>query len=145
MKKPFWKTTALIDMSKDQWESLCDGCALCCLQKLQDDESDDVYYTDVHCQYMDRDNCQCTVYENRNQKVPTCVWLTPEQATEFKWLPTTCAYRLIAEGKDLPEWHPLVSGDKETVHTAGISMHRRGIPDNMISEDQWQDRIIWKA
>lgn len=143
--QPFWRTKTLRDMSRAEWESLCDGCALCCLHKLEDEDTGEVYYTDVHCRYMDSNSCRCTVYESRHIKVPSCVWLTPDQAESFFWLPDTCAYRLLAEGKELHEWHPLVSGDPESVHRAGISLRGQGIADDKIPEDEWQDRIIWKA
>lgn len=140
--QPFWKTTALKDMNKQQWESLCDGCARCCLQKLQDDETDEVFYTNIVCRYMD-ENCQCTTYLDRNIKVPACVWLKPEDVKDFHWLPSTCAYRMVSEGKDLEWWHPLISGDKNTVHEADISVKGKGIPDDQVPEDDWQDHIIW--
>ena len=141
----FWRSKKLRDMTREEWESLCDGCALCCLHKLEDEDTGEVYYTDVHCRYMDSQTCRCTVYEIRNSKVPSCVWLTPDQAETFLWLPDTCAYRLMAEGKDLYDWHPLISGDPDSVHKAGISLQGRGIADDKIPEDEWQDRIIWKA
>lgn len=143
--QPFWQTKKLHEMSKDEWESLCDGCGLCCLQKLEDEDTGEVYYTDLHCHYLDTNTMQCTTYETRHEKVPTCVWLTPEQAHQFHWLPRTCAYRLIAEGKPLYDWHPLISGRAESVHEAGISLRGQTIPDNTIPESQWQDRIICKA
>jgi uncharacterized cysteine cluster protein YcgN (CxxCxxCC family) len=132
-------------MSKQEWESLCDGCARCCLHKLEDEDTDEVYYTDVHCRYMDKNDCSCTVYQTRNEKVPECIWLTPEQAHSFHWLPDTCAYRLVAEGKPLYDWHPLISGDPDSVHKSGISLQGKGIPDDKIPEEEWQSRIIWKA
>jgi uncharacterized cysteine cluster protein YcgN (CxxCxxCC family) len=143
--KPFWESKTLKQMSKPEWESLCDGCARCCLHKLEDEDTDEVYYTDVHCRYMDKNDCSCTVYQTRNEKVPECIWLTPEQAHSFHWLPDTCAYRLVAEGKPLYDWHPLISGDPETVHKSGISLQGKGIPDDKIPEEEWQSRIIWKA
>jgi uncharacterized cysteine cluster protein YcgN (CxxCxxCC family) len=132
-------------MSKPEWESLCDGCARCCLHKLEDEDTDEVYYTDIHCRYMDKNDCSCTVYQTRNEKVPECIWLTPEQAHSFHWLPDTCAYRLVAEGKPLYDWHPLISGDPDSVHKSGISLQGKGIPDDKIPEEEWQSRIIWKA
>lgn len=143
--KPFWQTKKLHEMSKQEWESLCDGCGLCCLQKLQDEETDEVYYTNLHCHYLDTTNNHCTTYANRHEKVPECVWLTADQAHEFKWLPRTCAYRLIAAGKDLKPWHPLISGNKESVHKAGISMRGKSVADNTVAVEEWQDHIIWKA
>jgi uncharacterized cysteine cluster protein YcgN (CxxCxxCC family) len=143
--KPFWESKTLKQMSKQERESLCDGCARCCLHKLEDEDTDEVYYTDVHCRYMDKNDCSCTVYQTRNEKVPECIWLTPEQAHSFHWLPDTCAYRLVAEGKPLYDWHPLISGDPDSVHKSGISLQGKGIPDDKIPEEEWQSRIIWKA
>lgn len=143
--QPFWETTSLKDMNRTQWESLCDGCALCCLHKLEDEDTDEVYYTDVHCRYMDTSNCHCTVYQERQKKVPNCVWLTPEQASEFRWLPESCAYRVLAEGRKLSDWHPLISGDANSVHEAGISIKGKGIADDQVAEEDWEDHIIWKA
>jgi len=143
--KPFWESKTLKQMSKQEWESLCDGCARCCLHKLEDEDTDEVYYTDVHCRYLDKNDCSCTVYQTRNEKVPECIWLTPEQAHSFHWLPDTCAYRLVAEGKPLYDWHPLISGDPNSVHAAEISLKGKGIPDDKIPEEEWQSRIIWKA
>lgn len=141
----FWQTKSLDEMTSEEWESLCDGCARCCLHKLEDEDSGEVWYTEVHCRYLDSDRCQCTVYQDRNEKVPTCVWLTADQARTFKWLPDTCAYRLLAEGKPLPEWHPLISGDSESVHSAGISLRGKGVSEMDVSEDNWEEHIIWKA
>ena len=143
--KPFWDSKPLKQMSKQEWESLCDGCARCCLHKLEDEDTDEVYYTDIHCRYLDKNDCSCTVYQTRNEKVPECIWLTPEQAHSFHWLPDTCAYRLVAEGKPLYDWHPLISGDPNSVHAAEISLKGKGIPDDKIPEEEWQSRIIWKA
>lgn len=143
--QPFWETTSLKDMTRKQWESLCDGCALCCLHKLEDEDTEEVYYTDVHCRYMDTANCNCTVYLERQKKVPNCVWLTPDQASEFHWLPDSCAYRVLAEGRKLAEWHPLISGDPNSVHEAGVSIKGKGVADNQVAEEDWEDHIIWKA
>ena len=142
--RPFWQNKTLNEMSRDEWESLCDGCGLCCLQKLQDEDSEDVYYTNLHCRYRDQDH-RCTIYTERHSKVPECIWLTPEQAQEFKWLPPSCAYRLLAEGKPLFDWHPLISGDKNSVHRAGISLKGLTVADNTVKEKYWEDLIIWIA
>jgi uncharacterized cysteine cluster protein YcgN (CxxCxxCC family) len=143
--QPFWETTSLKDMTRKQWESLCDGCALCCLHKLEDEDTEEVYYTDVHCRYMDTTNCNCTVYLERQEKVPNCVWLTPDQASEFHWLPDSCAYRVLAEGRKLADWHPLISGDPNSVHEAGVSIKGKGVADDQVAEEDWEDHIIWKA
>lgn len=129
MDSPFWQTTTLADMTREQWESLCDGCGKCCLHKLENADTGEIYSTDVACRLLDLKSCQCSDYENRKMKVPDCVQLTPETAGTFPWLPPTCAYRLLAEGKDLPDWHPLVSGSPETVHTAGISLRGRAVSE----------------
>lgn len=123
--KPFWKTKSLEEMSEAEWESLCDGCGKCCLAKLEDEETGEIYWTSVACRLFDAGTCRCSHYESRLDRVPDCVRLTPENVRQIPWLPATCAYRLLAEGKDLFWWHPLVSGRAETVHEAGISMHGR--------------------
>ena len=125
LKKPFWKTKSLEDMSPSEWESLCDGCGRCCLVKLEDQETGEFYATDVVCQLFDEGTCRCKDYANRNQQVEDCVRLTPEIVRSIGWLPPTCGYRLVAEGKPLPWWHPLVSGRFETVIEAGISVKDR--------------------
>jgi len=128
--EPFWKRKTLEEMSRPEWESLCDGCARCCLIKLQDADTDVVSYTDVACKLLDTDSCRCTKYAARSKLVPDCITLTPENLRELSWMPSTCAYRLIAEGQDLYWWHPLVSGDPETVHLAGVSVRNRCIPEH---------------
>ncbi|MCC7483107.1 MAG: YcgN family cysteine cluster protein, partial [Hyphomicrobiales bacterium] len=119
---PFWKTKTLTDMSRDEWESLCDGCGRCCLNKLEDEDTGKFLYTRAACKLLDVKTCRCTDYPNRAARVPDCVTLTPENVGELGWLPQTCAYRLLDEGQSLPGWHPLVSGRPETVTEAGISV-----------------------
>ena len=138
----FWETKTLRQMSSKEWETLGDGCARCCLHKLEDEESEEVFYTDVACQYLEQDACRCTEYQDRNRLVPNCVWLTPDDVDTFHWLPTTCAYRLIAEGQALPSWHPLVSGRAESVHEAGISVAGRCVSEAFVHDEDFEDRII---
>ncbi len=121
----FWKTKPLSELSNREWEALCDGCGKCCLAKLEDEDTGDIYWTSVGCRLFDGATCRCHDYENRLARVPDCVQLTPENVGTIPWLPATCGYRLVAEGKDLLWWHPLISGDPETVHEAGISMRGR--------------------
>ena len=137
----FWETKSLAEMSRTEWESLCDGCAKCCLHKLEDEDSEQVYYTKVVCRYMD-DDCRCSEYQDRNQLVPNCVWLTPDDVEDFHWLPATCAYRLIHEGKSLYNWHPLISGDPKTVHQAGISIKGRALSEEYVHPDGMEEHII---
>ena len=109
-------------MTVEQWESLCDGCGLCCLHKLEDADTAEVSYTNVACRLLDLESCRCKNYPQRKVLVPDCVILKPQYVSEFKWLPKSCAYRLIAEGKDLSPWHPLISQNNKSVHEAGISV-----------------------
>lgn len=122
---PFWRTKTLAQMSAREWESLCDGCARCCLVKLEDEDTGEVHYTDVGCTLLDAGACRCRDYRRRQSRVSDCVRLRPETVATLRWLPPTCAYRLVGEGSDLPAWHPLVSGDPDTVHAAGISVRGR--------------------
>jgi uncharacterized cysteine cluster protein YcgN (CxxCxxCC family) len=137
----FWEHKTLEQMNTQEWESLCDGCAKCCLHKLEDEDTAEVFYTKVVCRYMD-EQCQCTEYQRRNELVPNCVWLKPEDVSEFHWLPSTCAYRLVAEKKPLYDWHPLISGDKNSVHEAGVSIRGRALSEEYVHEDGYEEHII---
>lgn len=137
---PFWKRKTLPEMTTSEWESLCDGCAKCCLIKLEDEDTGEIAYTEVVCALLDDDSCRCTDYPNRSKRVPDCVKVTADLASGETWLPSTCAYRLLAEGKDLPWWHPLVSGDQETVHLAGMSVRHRVISESYVSDPE--DHIV---
>ncbi|MCB8877341.1 YcgN family cysteine cluster protein [Acidisoma silvae] len=121
MTAPFWKTKTLDEMTQGEWESLCDGCGRCCLHKLRDEDTDELSFTNVSCRLLNTQDCHCTDYANRFAKVPDCVQLTPSVLREIDWLPPSCAYRLLEEGRDLPAWHPLVSGDPMTVISSGVS------------------------
>jgi uncharacterized protein len=133
---PFWKQKKLKEMSSSEWESLCDGCARCCLVKLEDEDTGRIHFTSAACKLLDGDSCRCTDYANRSKKVPDCVRLTPGNVGKLSWLPHSCAYRLLAEGKDLPWWHPLVSGRAETVREAGISVAGRTRSEELFDEDE---------
>jgi uncharacterized protein len=127
--KPFWKTKSMSEMTAEEWESLCDGCGKCCVHKLEDWDTGEVSYTNVACRLLDLGSCRCSDYPNRKRFVPDCLILDVDTLAEMDWLPETCAYRLVAAGKDLAWWHPLVSGDPETVHQAGISVRGRVISE----------------
>ncbi len=128
---PFWKTKTLAEMTPEEWESLCDGCGRCCLHKLRDDDTGEIAWTNVACRLLDTQTCQCTDYARRRRRVPDCVRLTPEGLAEIDWLPPSCAYRRIEEGRGLAWWHPLVSGDVATVHDAGVSVSGRAIDERI--------------
>ena len=138
----FWRTKSLFEMNKEEWESLCDGCARCCLHKLEDEDSGEVHYTAVVCRYLDELNCRCTAYSERTRLVPDCVQLTPVGALDYSWLPATCAYRLVAEGEPLAWWHPLVSGSPDTVHEAGISVRGKCVSESHVHPDSYEEKII---
>ena len=136
----FWQRKSLSEMNKAEWESLCDGCARCCLNKLENDSTGEVQYTDVACRLLDLNACRCVSYDERKRYVPDCQILNPKNVKRLSWLPATCAYRLIDEGKDLHWWHPLVSGDPETVHEAGISVRGRVVSAR--DTDDLEGRVV---
>lgn len=122
-----WLDKPLNELTFTQWESLCDGCGKCCMAKLQDAETEKIYYTNIACKLFDRKTCRCTDYQHRSQKVPDCIALSLERPNEFEWLPQTCAYRLRFNLQPLPDWHPLCSGDNNSVHSANISVQGKTV------------------
>ena len=138
----FWETKSLAQMSQREWESLCDGCARCCMIKLQDEDTDEVHYTSIVCNLLDQDGCQCTAYGQRHARVENCVVLTIDRISDFHWLPKSCAYRTLAEGRPLEWWHPLVSGSAQTVHQAEISVQGKVIAESEVDEADEQEMII---
>jgi uncharacterized cysteine cluster protein YcgN (CxxCxxCC family) len=141
-QQPFWMTKTLEQMNPEEWESLCDGCAQCCLHKIQDDETEEIYTTHVACRLLDLQTCQCKNYPKRHKRVPSCVLLTPAMVRQISWLPETCGYRRVAEGRDLPDWHPLKTGDPESVHRAGASVRDRAISERDIDMNSLEDYIV---
>ncbi len=139
-EEPFWRRKTLAEMTRSEWESLCDGCAKCCLDKLEDEDTGEIRYTEVACRLLDLGTCRCTDYANRKRFVPDCVILTARTVDRLAWLPSTCAYRLLSEGKDLEWWHPLVSGDPETVHRAGVSVRGRAVPEAVAGD--LEDHVV---
>jgi len=142
--QPFWKTKTLEDMTPSEWESLCDGCGKCCLAKLEDEDTGDYHWTSVACRLFDIGKCQCSDYANRLAKVSDCVGLTPANVRELRWLPKTCAYRLLGEGRELFPWHPLVSGDPDSVHRAGISVRGKvtALETELKGDEEYFDHIL---
>ena len=138
----FWQSKSLAEMSEAEWESLCDGCARCCMIKLEDEGTGEVAYSAVVCDLLELSACRCKSYPRRHELVPDCVVLSPQSLATFAWLPTTCAYRTLAEGRDLEWWHPLVSGDRETVHEAGISVRGKVLHESTVHEDDLESMIV---
>ena len=141
--EPFWRVKRMSEMTAKEWESLCDGCGRCCLNKLTDIDTNETVYTDVGCELLDGQTCRCTDYAHRQAKVSDCVKLTWRNVKRLGWLPPTCGYRLIAEGRDLAWWHPLVSGDPNTVHEAGVSVRGPGDARTRRTCQTTNWRITW--
>ena len=131
-------------MTSDEWESLCDGCAKCCLHRIEDEDSGEVFTTNIVCRYLDQDECRCSDYPNRSKNVPDCISVTPELLADPYWLPSTCTYRMLAEGKDLPQWHPLVSGSIDSVVTSGNSIRGRVVCETE-ADDPEHHLVQWAS
>ncbi|MDA3857170.1 MAG: YcgN family cysteine cluster protein [Roseovarius sp.] len=143
LRPEFWKSTPLERMTRDEWEALCDGCGKCCMNKLEDEDSGEVVMTRIACRLFDDTTCKCGQYPIRHQFVPECISLSPQNLdSHLYWMPETCAYKLLHQGKPLYDWHPLISGDEQSVHDARVSMQSRTLPEFEIAEDDWEDHII---
>lgn len=134
MKDQFWKRKSLAEMSTKEWESLCDGCALCCMHKLEDEDTGEIFYADLACRLLDLDTCRCSNYANRAKLVADCLILSVDSPEAFDWLPATCAYQRLSRGEELPAWHPLLTGKADSVHEAGVSVRGRAVSENDTAE-----------
>ncbi len=140
--EPFWRAKSLEALTPAEWESLCDGCGRCCLNKLEDWDTGQIEWTNIACTLLDGETCRCRDYENRQATVPDCVQLTPSEVRTLTWLPPTCAYKLVADGHDLYWWHPLISGSSETVHEAGISVRGRTISEDGMELEDYENHLV---
>jgi len=145
IKRPFYERKSLTQMTPEEWESLCDGCGQCCVIQLQDDSTNEIWRTNVGCKLLDLKQVRCNDYANRHRRVPSCLKLTPDNVGALDWLPATCAYRLLDEGKPLPEWHRLRTGDDESVVRAGVSVKGRLVSERDVAEEDLEDHIIADA
>lgn len=141
-RKPYWETTPLARMTQTQWEKLCDGCGRCCLHKVEDEDTGEIFYSSIACKLLDLDSCRCSHYRNRHDYVPDCIRLKRSHLGHLGWLPETCAYRRLDEGLPLPEWHPLITGDPNSVHAAGISVRGRARSGQGVDEDEYEENLI---
>lgn len=143
LRDRFWETIPLTKMTDDEWEALCDGCGKCCLNKIEDADTGEVFLTRVACRLLDDASCQCGQYQIRKSLVPECIQLTAKNLSDHAyWMPATCAYRLLWQGRALPDWHPLLTGDPESVHAAGVSARGMTVPEFEVAEDDWEQHII---
>lgn len=142
MSENFWEVKSLEEMTKEEWESLCDGCGRCCLNKLEDEDSGEIYFTNVACKLLDIEKCCCSDYENRKVSMPDCMILSFDNKAALEVMPSTCAYSLLQQGKPLPEWHPLISGDKESVVNANMTVTGKVISEEHVHFEQLPEHLI---
>ena len=138
----FWETKPLDELNREEWEALCDGCGRCCLLKIEDEDSGELFYTNVVCEFHDSKHCRCTAYQQRSLLVPDCIKVTPEVARDKKWLPDTCAYRLLAERKSLFDWHPLITGDPDSIHQADLSVRDKVVSEKYVHPDELPEHLV---
>ena len=138
----FWEFKKLNELNEKEWESLCDGCAKCCLNKLEDEDTGQVFYTAIACQLLDLKTCRCSAYQDRFKTVPDCLKITLDNPVVFSMLPESCGYRRVYEGKKLEAWHPLISGTSQTVHDHGISILGKAFSESVVPEEEYEDYLI---
>jgi len=142
VKEKFWEIKSLEEMTSTEWESLCDGCGRCCLNKLEDEDTGEIYYTNVACHLLDLNSCSCKDYSHRLQRVPFCIKVETQTLAQVRELPRSCAYRCLASGESLADWHPLITGNPASVHEAGISILGRVVSEEYIHPDQLSEHVI---
>ena len=140
--RPFWEAKKLSEMTRAEWESLCDGCAKCCLHKLEDEDTGMIHFTRVVCRYLDEKKCRCTVYDKRRKLVPTCLQLEPGELDELHWMPSTCAYKLLNAGKPLPIWHPLIAGNRKAMIASGNTVTGKIVSEEYVPDEGLQEHIV---
>ena len=140
--RPFWETKTLSEMNREEWESLCDGCAKCCLHKLEDEDTGMIHFTRVVCRYLDEKKCRCTVYDKRRKLVPTCLQLEAGELDQLHWMPSTCAYKLLNEGKPLPIWHPLIAGNRKAMIASSNTVTGKVISEEYVPDEGLQEHIV---
>ena len=141
LRPRFWEGKTLEQLTDEEWEALCDGCGQCCLYKIEDEDSGDIYLTNVVCRYLDRATGLCQVYDERHVAVPTCIQLNPQNVLKYSWIPPTCAYRLVAEGKPLPDWHPLISGEK-AANQKGLLLGDQIVSETEVEMDDLESHVV---
>lgn len=139
-ERPWWESKSLHEMSREEWEDICDHCGKCCLHKLEDEEDGTIYYTDIACSLVDPASCYCTDYQNRQIRVPDCLRLTIDNLDQIQWMPPSCSYRVLKEGRSLPKWHHLITGDKNSIHIMGKSIKGRYIDESKVTD--YEEHVV---